>query len=369
MKKTYKVIFHIDLNAFYATCAMIKEPHLKKRVFVVGGQSSGAKGVISTASYKARKYGIHAGMSVIEALNLYPRLIIVPVDFKLYKEMSHKFMNVLDEYSPLVLQASIDEAYLDVTHLAQNTHPLKIAKELQKKLVDQYLLPTSIGIAPTLYLAKMASDIKKPMGITILRKRDVEKILYPMDISNIHGIGRQTYPKLKMLGIHTIKDFMDLSNLDKILKVMKENSYYTYREYILGNSTNIIEPDKYKVPKSISAETTFHTNIEEPTFLLEEINKQLDECLVRLNKHQMLTKTIGFKLKTSNFQTITRSVTINDYTNDPVIIKDHLQSLFESEFEEGTYRLAGAHLNNLIDKENEKIPFNLFTYEKFIGKS
>ncbi len=368
MKKTYKVIFHIDLNAFYATCAMIKEPHLKDRVFVVGGQSSQARGVISTASYKARKYGIHAGMSVLEALNKYPRLIIVPVDFNFYRKMSKKFIQHLEKYTDLLLQASIDEAYLDVTEATQNIHPVKLAKQIQKELVDLYGLPTSIGIAPTLYLAKMASDLKKPMGITVLRKRDIQKILYPLKVSEIHGIGRQTYPKLLSLGIQTIGDFMDPKHHENILKVMKEQTYESFRQSILGNSTNIVNPDKYRLPKSISAETTFNSNISEPSLILEVINEQLVECIERLNKHNMLTKTIGFKLKNSNFKTITRSTTLSDYTNDKNLIEFELASLFENEFTEGAYRLAGATLSNLILHSENKTPYNLFTYEKFISK-
>jgi len=368
LKKTYKVIFHIDLNAFYATCAIIKEPHLKDKVFVVGGHTSQARGVVSTASYKARSYGIHAGMSVLEALGKYPRLIIVPVDFKFYKEMSKKFMQILDSYSDLVLQASIDEAYLDMTEKSKDMHPLKLALKMQKELVDNHKLPTSIGIAPTLFLAKMASDMKKPLGITVLRKRDVEKKLYPLSVSEIYGIGRQTYPKLISLGVETIHDFMNLDNYQKILKVMKDSTYYSFRDYILGNSSNIVDPNKYRIPKSISAETTFNSNISEPSVILDIIMEQLDESLERLKKHNMLTKTVNIKLKTSDFKSITRSNTLKTYTNDPELIRYEVTTLFENEFENGSYRLAGAGLSNLILHSDNKIPFNLFTYEKFVSK-
>src|SRR5690606_32733077 len=118
MQKKVKIIFHIDMNAFYASCAMIKEPYLKHKVFVVGGQLSSNRGVISTASYKARKLGIKAAMGLAEALKIYPRLLVVPTDFNLYREKSELFMNLLSEYSHLMLPASIDEAYLDVTELA-----------------------------------------------------------------------------------------------------------------------------------------------------------------------------------------------------------------------------------------------------------
>ncbi len=368
MKKNVRIIFHIDLNAFFATCAMIKEPYLKNKVFVVGGPGSSARGVISTASYNARKYGIRAGMSVSEALKLYNRLLIVPTDFRMYREKSEAFMNLLSEYSDTILQGSIDEAYLDVTKLALEKHPLEIAKEIQKRLVDEHQLPSSIGIAPTLFLAKMASDLKKPLGITVLRKRDIEKMLYPLDVADIFGIGKQTYPKLKQLGIETIADFMNQTNYEKILKVMKSDSYDGYKMHILGQSSNTIEPDKYRLPKSISSETTFNYDVSDDVIILDEIHRQLDDCIRRMNRYEMMAKTVGFKLKKTDFTIITRSVTLNEHSNDLIVIKDALDNLFEESYSNEKIRLAGAHLSNLVLKTDKKLPFNLFTYEKFISE-
>lgn len=365
MKKTAKIIFHIDLNAFFATCAILKEPYLKNKVFVVGGQSSYARGVISTASYKARKYGINSGMSIVDALRLYPRLLVVPVDFNHYREMSNHFMSLLREYTDIMIEGSIDEAYLDVTKKSEEMHPIKIAKEIQERLMTLYKLPCSIGIAPTLFLAKMASDMKKPLGITILRKRDVEQKLYPLDVSKIYGIGKQTYPKLIQLGIHTIGDFMNLDYQSTILRVMSESSYLNYRNHVLGNSSNTIDMEQYKIPKSISAETTFNVDIMEEKFILEALIDQLNQSYRRLKNYQMLTKTIGIKLRNKAFDTITRSITLDQYTDDVTIIKDQVENLFETYYEVDNYRLVGVHLSNLILKSDVKLPFNLFTYEKF----
>ncbi len=366
LQKNLKIIFHIDLNAFFATCAMIKEPYLKNKVFVVGGPGQSTRGVISTASYKARKYGIHSGMGVAEALRIYPRLLIVPTDFAFYKEKSMAFINLLSDYSDLILQGSIDEAYLDITKLSETKHPVEIAKEIQQRLVIEHQLPSSIGIAPTLFLAKMASDMKKPMGITVLRKRDIEKILYPLDIAEIQGIGKKTYPRLKKIDVHTVSDFMDPNNFSKILGVMKESSYMSHRNDILGLGSNIIIPDKYSVPKSISSETTFNYDVSESSVILAEIHRQLDDCLAKMKRYEMLSKTVGFKLKKTDFTLVTRAVTLKEHTDDPVVLKDALDSLFEEIFENELVRLAGAHLSNLILKKDKKTPFNLFTYEKFI---
>ncbi|WP_162163985.1 DNA polymerase IV [Acholeplasma hippikon] len=365
MQKGIKIIFHIDMNAFYASCAMIKEPYLKNKVFAIGGPTSSAKGVLSTASYKARKLGIHAAMSMAEALKIYPRLTVVPVDFPFYRQKSEEFIDLLKTYSPLIQQASIDEAYIDVTERSKEIHPLKLAKEIQTRIYNELKLPCSIGIAPTLFLAKMASDLKKPMGISVIRKRDVEKILYPMDIKDLFGIGKQTAPRLKNLGIETIGDFMNVNNFDKIMKIMKPKTYEGYRDEVLGKGNDIVDPDKYKIPKSISSESTFNYDVSESKIILDELNVQLEEAHRRLKKHQMKAKTVGFKLKKSDFSIITRSTTLKEHTNDLVVLKDALETLFYDIYENEKLRLVGATLSNLITENDVKMPFDLFTYDKF----
>ncbi|PKK96684.1 MAG: DNA polymerase IV, partial [Tenericutes bacterium HGW-Tenericutes-3] len=168
MKNNIKIIFHIDLNAFFASCAVIKDPYLKNKAFVVGGSSTFRRGVVSTASYEARKLGIHSAMNINDAFRIYPKLIFVPTEFSLYKKYSELFFSFLKRYSNLIIEGSIDEAYIDMTEASMKKHPMDLAKEIQDGLMKEYQLPCSIGIAPTLFLAKMASDMKKPLGITVL---------------------------------------------------------------------------------------------------------------------------------------------------------------------------------------------------------
>ncbi|MDR4969231.1 MAG: hypothetical protein RG740_06400, partial [Acholeplasmataceae bacterium] len=189
MKKDIKIIFHIDLNAFFASCAMIKDPYLKDKVFVVGGSSTSRRGVISTASYPARKLGIHSAMNINDALRIYPKLIIVPTEFNLYQKYSNLFFSYLKQFSNIILAGSIDEAYVDMTEASKNKHPLELAKQIQDGLMETHGLPCSIGIASTLFLAKMASDMLKPMGITVLRKKDIVHKLFSLPIQDMYGIG------------------------------------------------------------------------------------------------------------------------------------------------------------------------------------
>ncbi len=366
MQKTVKIIFHIDMNAFFASCAIIKEPYLKNKVFVVGGPGTSTRGVISTASYKARKYGIHAGMSTADALKIFPRLLVVPADYPLYREKSNAFMDLLSEYTDLMVQGSIDEAYLDMTEKSKEMHPLDIAKEIQERLLNEHQLPCSIGIGPTTFLAKMGSDIKKPLGITVIRKRDVEKILFPLPISNMFGIGKKTYPRLQRIGIETIGDFANPDNKDKVINMMSEKGYYGYLDCIYGRSSDVIDPNKYSLPKSISSETTFNYDINESSLILAEIHNQLSDCVRRLKKYHMKAKTVGFRVKKRDFTLITRSITLKSYTDDEIILRDALDDCFEANYDGELVRLAGAHLHNLSITGEEKVSYNLFTYEKFL---
>ncbi len=365
MKNSVKIIFHIDLNAFFCSCAVIKEPYLKDKVFVVGGSSTMRRGVVSTSNYNARKLGIHSAMSIHEALNIYPKLVIVPTDFRLYRKYSNRFFEYLKKYSNLVLPGSIDEAYVDMTESAKQKHPLELAKEIQDGLYETYGLPCSIGIAPTLFLAKMASDLQKPMGITVIRKKDIIHKLFPLPIKDMFGIGKKTYPKLMELGIKTIGDFTKDAYKKEILSLMSEASYLSYIDHILGRSSDLIDPDKYGIPKSISNETTLNYAMDEYDAIFDIIKEQLDQSYRRLEKEELVCKTVGIRLKDTDFQMINRSFTFNEYTDDFDKIFNQIQDLFEKNYDHKPIRLAGVALSQLLLKKDLKIDINLFNYQEF----
>ncbi len=365
MKNNVKIIFHIDLNAFFCSCAVIKEPYLKDKVFVVGGSSISRRGVVSTSNYLARKHGIHSAMSMNDAFRLYPKLLVVPTDFKLYRKYSHIFFDYLKSYSDLILPGSIDEAYVDMTEASKTKHPLDLAKEIQQGLYDKHKLPCSIGIAPTLFLAKMASDMKKPMGITVLRKKDIVNKLFNLPIKEMFGIGKKTYPKLMELGIMTIGDFTKDMYKDKVLSIMSEQSYMSYLEHILGKTSDIIDPDKYGIAKSISNETTFNYPMDEYDAVFEMIEEQLKTSYQRLIKEELVCRTVGIRLRDTDFNTITRSITFNDYTDDYDLIHDQILNLFDKHYKNQPIRLAGASLSQLLLKKDLKIDITLFNYQEF----
>jgi DNA polymerase-4 len=189
--KKYRIIFHVDLNAFYASCEEAIDPSLKSHPIGIAKNSD--RGILTTANYAARKFGVSSAMNVYEAKKRCLHIKIIPPNFALYEAYSDQFFTYLRTFTDQIEPASIDEGYLDLTNDLNGKHPLDIAKEIQETLLNQYQLPVSIGIAPNMFLAKMASDMKKPLGITVLRKRDIQEKLWPLPIEKMFGIGKKQY--------------------------------------------------------------------------------------------------------------------------------------------------------------------------------
>lgn len=361
MENHAKIIFHIDMNAFFCSVACILYPHLRGTAFAIGRENT-YKGVISTASYEARALGIHSAQPIAEAYKIKPDLRIVHIDYSIYNDYHKKFVKLVSEYTNLIEVASIDEVYADMTLASKTKHPLVLAKEIQLRLLKEYNLPSSIGIAPTLFLAKMASDIKKPLGLTVIRKREVKDILYPLPVKDIFGIGKKTFPKLMEKGINTIGDFMNLDNKELIINTVGVNIYNYAYNHILGNSSNVVDPNRYDDAKSISTSETFDVPLVSFDEILIELRRMTRSVYKRMIKDKCYTKTITLTLRDTSFETISRQMTIDEYTDNFDEIFDLIYELLEANFNnEKSYRLIGVGVSNLVKEENLPKEYNLFT--------
>ena len=363
MLKNYKgrIIFHIDMNAYFCSVQCILNPLLRGKAFAVGREGT-YKGVISTASYEARKLGIHSAMPIADAYRKAPDLLIISPNFEEYKKYHYAFVKIIKEYTDIIEVASIDELYADMTKISETRHPMLVAKEIQLRLLKELDLPCSIGIAPTLFLAKMASDMQKPLGLTVIRKREIVEKLYPLSVKDIFGIGKKTYPRLIDNGIKTIGDFMNPINKDKIIDLIGINSY-TYATIALsGKSSNIIEPDRYKESKSISTETTFDIHKSDMIDILSSLRSLLRDIYQRLIDGKYYAKTLVVTLRDSSFNTISKRQSLNEYSDDIYIFNNILEDLLNELFEDGkSYRLVGVGFANMIKRDNIKEEYNLFS--------
>lgn len=352
---------------FFCSVAVIKNPNLKGKAFAVGRENT-MKGVLSTASYEARKHGIHSAMPIAEAYRKLPSLIVVNGDYPAYKKYHNLFVSLIKEYTDVIEVASIDELYADMTDICQSRNAIDLAREIQVRLVKEYKLPCSIGIAPTLFLAKMASDIKKPMGITVLRKREVDKILYPLPVGDIFGIGKKTSPRLIGIDVKTIGDFMNPLNKGALIDMLGLDRYESTRKAILGDSSDIVDPQRYQTSESISMSRTYDDRLNNYEDVFIELRKMTIKLQQRIKLEGYLTKTITITLRDQNFKTITRSKSI-EYTDSLYDILDTVEGLLDDNYNDGdVLRLVGVGFGSLIKTSDIELDYNLFTYQSIIEK-
>lgn len=347
---------HIDLNAFFATAEVIRNPALANKPLVVGG--TGRRGIVSTASYEARAFGIHSAMPTYMAERLCPNLIILPSDFKLYSRLSREFFDFVRHYTSLIEIASIDECYADMTETLKNVkNPIEFLTNLQKDLYEKTKLKCSIGIGPTKFLAKMASDYQKPMGLTIFRRRDLAQTLWKLPIKSMYGVGKKTYPRLEKIGIHTIGDLATSESEE--VKNLLGKFYFTLKEWVTGYGSDEVNPEPDD-PKSIGNSRTLASDTDDYDEIRSMIIYLCQEVSERAQAEKMLGSTIQIVLKNSDFSTINRSITLEKPTNDLGIIYLEAMRLFDKNYQGQMIRLVGVTLANLVAISEVTTQLSLF---------
>lgn len=357
-----RVIIHVDLNAFFASVEEIKNPKLIGKPHAVGGSIK--RGVLSTCSYAARKKGLHSAMPVAQALKLCPELIISPLDFKSYRDYSNRFFNIIKEWCGDKIEiASIDECYVDFSDYDKYCDDVvSYLKKMQKHIKDTLNLGCSIGLAPNKFLAKMASDMKKPMGFTVLRKRDIEKMLWPLDISEMHGVGSKTAPRLKEIGINTIGDLARCDNNYDVMRVLG-NHYITYINLANGiDNSKVID---YEVDaKSIGNSTTFERDLMEENEIKVELKGLCKQVSTRICASSMLAFGVSITIKYSDFSHINRSMKLDEpVCNDDEIYLKALRLFENNYFYDKPIRLLGVTLYDIKDKSEVIKQLNIFDIE------
>jgi DNA polymerase-4 len=351
-----RIYFHIDLNAFFANAEILLDPSLKGKPLIVAGVTR--RSVVSTASYEARAFGIHSAMPVSEAQHLCRDLVIVSGHYAYYEELSSQFMKLIKEYTNEIEVASIDECYADVTEkIQQYAKPLDLAWEIQKRILHEIGLPCSIGVGPNMFLAKMASDMKKPMGITVLRIRDVPEKMWPLPIGDMRGIGAKTLPLMEELQIKTIGDLANYKNIEELRDVFGKNT-----EEIIdrahGHDERVIETEWESKSMGVS-ETMLEdvTDYEELRGMLRILSRKLS---MRLKEEHKLGSRVTLRICYYDFRNADRSL----HKEQPVYKTDDLflaaMTLFDDNWDEGeAVRLLGLSVSEFMSEDAAK-QLNLF---------
>jgi DNA polymerase IV len=362
-QKRGRVILHVDCNSFFASCEIARDPTLQGKAVVVAGDPKERKGVVLAANYIAKqRFGIYTTMPLWEAKKRCPQLVILKPDFHLYRDISEKIFQFLTTFTPLLEPASIDEGYLDITDCHLSRSPLDIAAQIQKGLLQTLHIPVSIGIAPNKFLAKMASNMKKPLGITVLRKRDVPKVLWPLPIQEMHGIGDKTAKKLNDIGIFTIGE------LAKAEKVALQNllgvTGVRLKERANGIDPRPVDPGAGEKWKSIGSSTTLSHNVTEERILLEVLRDLAQSVSKRMKQKRVVSSTVQIMIRYSNFQTITRSKTWENPFQEADEIFQYAAYLLKCHWNGNPVRLLGITAVDVFDKKEAVKQLDLFHFEE-----
>jgi DNA polymerase-4 len=338
-----QAIIHLDMDAFYAAVEVRDNPTLQGKPIIVGGSKK--RGVVSAASYEARSFGIHSAQPVATAMRLCPHGVFLPVRMWRYAEVSKHIFEVFRRFTPLVEPLSLDEAFLDVTGSTRLFgSPEEIARKIKLQVLEETGLTVSAGVAPTKFVAKIASDLQKPDGLTIVLPGKVQEFLEPLPIERLWGVGKATRKILLRLGVKTIGDLsrLPLELLEK--KLGKQGCHL----YFLANGVDHREVDTEREVKSVGHEETYAEDVLTTAAAKRELLYLANKVAHRLRRHTFCGKTVTLKVKYHDFVQITRSVTLPEATNDGRKIFHICGELLDkTEVGKRPVRLLGVSLSQL----------------------
>ncbi|MCV2485517.1 DNA polymerase IV [Flavobacterium sp. SH_e] len=356
--QTYRKIIHIDMDAFYASVEQMDNPELRGKPVAVGGSEN--RGVVSAASYEARKFGVRSAISGVLAKKYCPDIIFVRPRFDRYKEISSKIHKIFHDYTDLVEPLSLDEAYLDVTKNKKgNPSASLLAQEIRARIFNEVGLTASAGISINKFVAKIASDYNKPNGQKTVNPDEVEAFLEDLPIRKFYGVGKVTTEKMYQLGIFTGTDLKSRS-LEFLEKHFgKSGAFY----YNVVRGIHNSEVKSSRITKSVAAEHTFDVNLSSEIFMMEQLEQIAASLEKRLQRHNLSGKTITLKIKYSDFSQQTRSKTLPYFISDKKLIMENIEELLYQEKMKDSVRLLGISLSNLNNEVKKAVVVQLkFTF-------
>lgn len=347
--KLQRKIIHVDMDAFYASVEQLDNPELRGKPIAVGGGET--RGVVSAASYEARKFGVRSAISGYLAKKRCPELIFVRPRFERYTEISRKIREVFHEFTDLVEPLSLDEAYLDVTvNKKGNPSATLIASEIRQRILEETGLTASAGISINKFIAKVASDYNKPNGQKTVNPHEVLQFLEDLPIGKFYGVGKVTTERMYQLGIFTGKDLKEKTEEYLTQHFGKSGTYYYY--VVRGIHNSEVKP--HRTVKSVGTEHTFDENLVSEVFMLEKLERIADELERRLKKKKIAGKTVTLKIKYSDFTVQTRSKTMAYFISDKSLIMETVKELLYQERLKDSVRLLGISLANLNNEAGQK---------------
>jgi DNA polymerase IV len=342
--KTIRKIIHVDMDAFYASIEQRDNPAYRGKPIAVGGSPEGRGGVVATASYEARKFGVRSAMSSKRAVQLCRHLIFVKPRFDVYKNVSHQIREIFSDYTDLIEPLSLDEAYLDVTRDKRGINSaIDVAKEIKSRIKSDLSLTASAGVSINKFLAKTASDMHKPDGLTFIGPSKAESFMESLPVEKFFGVGKVTADKMKRLGLHVGLDLKRLSEEELVHHFGKAGHFYY--KVVRGIDEREVQPNRET--KSVGAEDTFPFDLTSLDEMHDELDKIARVVGDRLVKHDLQGKTITLKIKFNDFRIITRSQTILESTdNKTEIARKAKEMLKMAEVEDRRVRLLGISVSN-----------------------
>jgi DNA polymerase-4 len=345
-------ILHVDMDAFYALASLLSRPELKGTPVIIAG--GGNRGVVLSATYEARAFGVASAMPIARARRLCPQATVVAPDYARYERISRAVMAVFASVTPIVEPLSLDEAFLDVSGARRRLgSPRQIAQRIRDTIADEQGITCSVGVASTKFIAKLASGLAKPDGLLVVPVAEVVSFLHQLPVGALWGVGDRTEEALQRLGLHTVADIAH-TPVDTLRRALGDNAGPALHALAWGRDTRSVVPTRRE--RSIGADETFSFDVDDPAYIHRELLKLSDRTAARVRAAGMVGRTISIKVRFSDFATITRSKTLRDPTDVSRDIYATARALFDGlGLQRARLRLVGVRMEGLMDSDQAPI--------------